>query len=316
VVVLKSSEGRTVKFPGEGFYVPAARRTPDGQYKALLREILRDGHEKDSVQGVRARTVLGARPMRFALSNGAPLITERDLAFEPHGRPALWRQAIGEVIAYINGARTLAELEAHGCHWWGPWATEERCRAYGLDAGDFGPAFYGEAFARFPRAEGGAFNQIAEVIEQIKTNPTTRTHFVSPWIPQHLIGRHRRATITPCTGWMYFEVYDGGVSLCMTQRAGDVPLGVPFNTFQYAALLLMVAHVTGLVPREFVHSIIDAHIYIDQLPAVEAMLARDDRAFPVLHLTRETRDIFEFRAEDFALEGYDPHPAIRVPVSV
>lgn len=300
----------------QNFYQPNETRTIDGQYKVLLNELLDGGHFKGSVQGPRALTVLGPRPMRFQLNNGIPLFTERNLAIKPKGKPLLWQQAIAEIIAYINGARTLKDLESYGCFWWDKWGTAERCAIFGLEAGDFGPGFYGEAFARFPMQDGGTFNQMAEVIEQIKTLPSWRTHFVSPWIPQHLIGSHRKATITPCLGWMLFEVYDGKISLCMTQRAGDVPIGIPFNTFQYAALLVMVAQVTNLIPHEFVHSIMDAHIYENQLPAVQTILSRESRKFPILKVNHEVKNLFKFRMEDFILEEYDPHPAVNVPVSI
>lgn len=298
------------------FYLPVEKRVPNSQYKSLLSEILSNGHFKPCVQGLRALTVLGPHPMRFNLRNGVPLITERKMDLKPKDRPLLWKQAIAEIIAFINGARTLKDLESHGCFWWDKWGTAERCAFWGLEAGDFGPSFYGEAYARFPKKDGSTFNQIAEVIEQIKNLPTWRTHYISLWIPQYLIGKHRVATITPCTGSLMFEVYDDKISLCLIQRSADVPIGVPFNTFQYSALLLMVAQVTNLVPNELVHFMLDAHIYENQLPAVQEIISRKSSKFPILKVNPEVRALFEFRMGDFALEEYDPHPTINIPVSV
>ncbi len=300
----------------QNFYLPHEIRMIDEQYKFLLSDVLKNGHFKKSVQGPRALTLLGPRPMRFQMNNGIPLITERTLHLKPKNKPLLWQQAIAEIIAFINGARTLKEIKSYGCFWWDAWGTKERCALYNLEAGDFGPGFYGEAFTRFPIKDGGTFNQITEVIEQIKTLPQYRTHFVSPWIPQHLIGKHRKATITPCLGWMLFEVYDGKMSLCLMQRAGDIPIGIPFNTFQYATLLLMVAQVTNLIPNEFVHMIMDAHIYENQLSAVQQMLSRESRKFPILKINPTVKDLYNFRIKDYSLEEYDPHPKINIPVSI
>ena len=292
------------------------QRPVDGQYKSLLREIFAYGHKKSTVQGVDAITLLAPSPMRFKLRLGVPLITERNLAVRPRGQPSLWRQSIAEIIAFINGAHTIEELTSFGCHWWDRWGGEAKCKRFGLDPGNLGLGFYGQAFARFPTANGGTFNQFEEVIEQIRTNPKTRTHFISPWIPYYLIGSHRRTTITPCHGWTYFEVCDGKISLVLTQRAGDAPLGIPFNTFQYAVLLLMVAQVTMLEPDELVHIIIDAHIYENQIPHMTAMLSREDRQFPVVRVNPMVDSIFEFRIEDFDIDEYDPHPAIcGIPVN-
>jgi len=298
------------------YYLPIEERRVDSQYKGLLREILDTGHFKPSVQGPRALTVLGPRPMRFNLSNGIPLITERRMDLKPKDQPVLWKQAISEIIAYINGARTLQELKSYGCYWWDAWGTAERCAKYGLEPGDFGPGFYGPAFAHFPKQDGGTFNQLAEVIEQIKTLSNYRTHHISLWIPQHLIGRHRVATITPCTSSLLFEVYEDKISLYLSQRSGDTPIGVPFNTFEYAALLLMVAQVTNLVPYELVHGIMDAHIYEDQLPAVYEVISREDRKFPTLEVNPDVKNLFQFRADDFILKEYDPHPKINIPISI
>lgn len=300
----------------QNFYITEKLRSKVHQYKTLLNEIICNGHEKDTVQQVKAITLLAPKPMRFQLDCGIPLITERNLMVKSKGEPYLWQQSIAEIIAYMNGAHTLEQLEDFGCFWWNKWATKKKCDRFGLPTGDLGFGFYGNAFRNFPEIDGGTFDQISEVIAQIKNHPITRTHFISPWIPQYLIGTHRRTTITPCLGWMYFEVYDGKISLSMTQRAGDAPIGVPFNSFQYAVLLLMVAQVTQLKPHEFVHSIIDAHIYKNQMFAVNTMLSREDRKFPLIKINPNKTNLFDFRIDDFTLEEYDPHPAINdIPVN-
>lgn len=298
------------------FYLPWEEREVSNQYKRLLHDIKNYGHYKGSIQGKRALTLLGPNPMRFNLKGGIPLITERSLLGKLKGIP-LWQQAIGEILAFINGAHTKEELEDYGCHWWDKWATKEKCADFGLEEGDLGLGFYGEAFTRFPRLTGKTFNQIREVIKQIKNFPISRAHFITPWIPQYLIGKNRKTVVAPCHGWMYFEVYDGKISLCMTQRSADVPIGVPFNTLQYSVLLLMVAQITELEPCEFVHMFMDAHIYEDQMDAVDEILVRENRKFPIIKINPKVKDLFTFRIGDCTLEEYDPHPAINsIPVSI
>jgi thymidylate synthase len=300
------------------FYWPRSQRTVSSAYKELIREVLGNGQRYTTVQGVDALTVLGPKALRFNLRNGIPLVTERDLAFKMKGRPCLWQQAIGEIIAFINGAQNVQELMDFGCYFWskGNLVGAEKCARFGLSAGDLGPGSYGYAFTKFPSPDGTTVNQIAVVVEQIRSFPETRTHVVNPWIPAATLWKTRTCVVTPCHGFMYFRVQGTKLSLVMTQRAEDLAIGVPFNTFQYAVLLVLVAQVTNLEPHEFVHAMVDAHIYIDQLPAIETMLARTDRHFPIVKVNPAKTDLFAFRVEDFVLEEYDPHPAIRnIPVA-
>ncbi|MFH1089434.1 MAG: thymidylate synthase [Candidatus Uhrbacteria bacterium] len=291
---------------------PLAERTPDTQYLDLLRRIKTEGQSAATQLEVDAIAVVGAT-MRFKLENGFPMITERNMA--PKIQPVtIWQQAVGEIIGFINGARTLKQLESFGCYWWAPWGTEEKCKKRGLETGDLGPGSYGAAFHDFPTADGGTFNQFQNIVEQIKEMPHLRTHFITPWIPQYTIrgkGKTQKVVVCPCHGWVHLKVNGNKLTLHMFQRSGDVPIGVPSNMVQYAALLMMIAKATGLVPYEYVHTISDAHIYVDQMGAVDTMLERESRPFPIMKMNTDKTDLFSFRAEDFELTEYNPHPGIK-----
>lgn len=302
-------------------YRPLEERTPDYQYQNLLKLILKEGIRSSSQQGVDTISLVGAPPMRFKLANGVPLITERNMApVFKNGKPTVWQQAVAEITAFINGVRTQKGLEEFGCYWWEPWVTEEKTKKRGLEVGDLGPGSYGAAFHDFPTSEGENFNQFDVMIKQMKENPHLKTHFVSPWIPQYTArvkGRTQKVVVCPCHGWLHFRIFDNKLIVHMFQRSGDVPVGVPSNMIQYSALTLMVAQALGLEAYEYVHTISDAHIFVDQVESVEKMLAREPRAFPKLLLNNKSNDIFSFRSTDFNLEEYDPHPGIaRIPVAI
>lgn len=300
---------------------PYSERTPDTQYKNLLRDILENGirstsqagGDGKSEEGIDCITLFGAKPMRFDLSNGFPMITERSVK-------GFWKQPIGEICAFINGARTLEELEAFGCTFWSSWATPEKCAKRGLEAGDLGPGSYGAAFHDFPTAEGEPFNQIKNIVEQIAYKPHLKTHFISPWIPQYTIrgeGKQQKVVVCPCHGWLHIRILNNKLYLHMFQRSGDVPIGVPSNMIQYGALIMMLAHVTGYEIGEYIHTISDAHIYVDQIPKVEEVLARETKPFPTVTLTNQTKDVFAFRKDDFELSDYEAGEAMRdIPVAI
>jgi thymidylate synthase len=294
-------------------YTAYEQRTPDSQYRDLLGRILEQGEPTPTRQGPAALTLM-QQTMRFDLANGFPMITDRSLA-------SFWRKPIGELCAFINGATTLAELEAFGCDWWGDWATPEKTASRGLAPGEIGPGSYGGAFHDFPTSEGPGFDQFAHLVEQIVELPADRTHFVSPWIPQYQVrgaGKVPRTTIAPCHGWVHVRILGGRLHLHMFQRSGDVPVGVPSNMVQYAALALMLEHLTGYEAAAYYHTISDAHVYDDQVDRVRAMLAREPRRLPTVELTaggREVKDIHDFRAEHFDVADYDPHPGLRIPVA-
>ncbi|WP_106396445.1 thymidylate synthase [Actinocorallia populi] len=296
-------------------YLPYAERTPDGQYRELLRRVLDEGVRVPTRQGPAALTLM-QQTMRFDLANGFPLITERSLG-------SFWRKPIGELCAFINGATTLEELAEYGCDWWGAWATEAKTSKRGLAPGELGPGSYGGAFHSFPSLEQPeGFDQFRHLVEQIRELPGDRTHFVSPWIPQYLVrgtGKTPKATIAPCHGWVHVRVLDGRLHLHMFQRSGDLPIGVPSNMVQYAALLLMLEHLTGHEASTFYHTISDAHIYEDQADAVRVLLDREPRRLPTVGLTdvgMKIDDIHDFRGDHFDVTDYDPHPSMPgIPVS-
>ncbi len=297
-------------------YLPYDERLPSTEYRDMLRTIRDQGVRVDTKQGAPALAVAGCA-MRFSMAHGAAVITERSIA-------SFVGKAIGELCAFINGARTLEEMAAFGCDWWGPWATPEKCRSRGLEPGDLGPGSYGHAFRNFTTDLDGddpGFDQLPHLIKKLRDLPQDRTALMSPWIPQ---ANHRergvksRNTIAPCHGWIHALVFGEKLHLVHNQRSGDTPIGVPSNMAQYTALGLMLEQLTGYEFVEYVHWIQYAHIYAPQLEAVDEMLAREPRALPTLQLTeagRRIADIHDFRAEHFELTDYDPHPAIAgIPV--
>jgi thymidylate synthase len=292
---------------------PYTERTPDEQYKNLLRSILEKGTRVESQQGPDALTFIGPAPLHFKFENGFPMITERSVK-------GFWKQAIGEICGFINGARTLTELESFGCNFWTPWGTPEKCAKRGLETGDLGPGSYGAAFHDFPTSEGVPYNQFQNIIEQIKEFPHLRTHFISPWIPQYTIrgtGKQQKVVVCPCHGWIHIRILNNKLTLHMFQRSADVPVGVPSNMIQYAALTMMIAQATGFEAYEYVHSFSDAHIYVDQIPMVEELIARETKPFPTVTLTNLTDDLFAFRKDDFELADYTAGESMRgIPVAV
>ncbi len=284
---------------------PFAERTPDTQYQDRLKQILETGIlAKDTPQGVGALTSFGTLPpMVFDLANGVPLITERKIGF--------WKKPIAEITAFINGVRTIDGLEEFGCNFWGDYRGQGT--KFGLEPDDLGPGSYGAAFHDFEIPEGGTLNQFEQLIEQIREYPTIRTLLVTPWKPYYTArGPQRKVIVAPCHGWLHFRVLDGKLHMRMDQRSGDMPIGVPSNMIQYAALMLMICQVTGYEPGTYVHTIADAHIYEDQIDMVRELITRDPRPFPTLTLDPNVKDFFAFRAEHFTLEDYDPHPPMKI----
>ena len=301
---------------------PYSERIPDIQYRDLLRQILKQGIRTNSQQETDAITLMGPGSMHFKLENGFPMITERNMNPKTGEmlKVTIWQQAIAEILAFINGARTLNQLEEFGCSWWAPWGTEAKCKKRGLETGDLGPGSYGAAFHDFPTAEGTTYNQFKNITEQIIEFPHLRTHFITPWIPQYTIrgtGKQQKVVVCPCHGWIHLRVLNNKLTLHMIQRSGDVPVGVPANMIQYAALLMAIAKATNTEAYEYIHTISDAHIYVDQVPAVEEMLKREPKAFPTMAINQDKKDLFAFRKEDFSLSDYNPHPGIKgIPVAI
>ena len=293
----------------DNFYKLLAERTPDTQYQDRLWYILEHGDMiRETAQGVGALTCFGTlAPMVFDLSNGVSLITERKIGF--------WRKSVAEIIAFINGARTIDEIESFGCDFW----KDYRGKGAGLGLGpdDMGPGSYGPAFHDFEIPGGGTLNQFEQLLEQIRLYPEMRTHLISPWKPFFTArGPNRKVIVAPCHGWLHFRIINGRLDMEMHQRSGDFPIGVPSNMVQYAALHLMMCQVTGYSPGNFVHSFADAHIYENQIDSVEELASkREPRILPILRLDPKVTNLFDFRVEHFTLEEYDPHPAMKIPYS-
>lgn len=288
-------------------------RTIDSQYRDILAKIMREGREVKPIHGEKARMLVGPQ-LRYDLQNGFPLITERDLS-------KLMRGALSEHFAFLHGARTQKELEEWGCKWWSRWVTPEKCAIFGLEAGDLGPGSYGPAWASFPTAEGKPFNQVVEVMKQLKEKPYLRTHVITPWIPQYCIqnsGLTRKVVVAPCHGYIHImaDPTTKEVSVHHFQRSGDMPVGIPFNIIQYAAFTLMVAQILGYTPREYVHTISDAHIYESQYSYVEELIKREPRRLPTITLDTTIKDLLDFRPEHFKIEDYEPHSAMTIPTPV
>ncbi len=295
-------------------YLPYDQRPASAEYRRVLERILGSGIEAETRQGVNALTLM-QQTMQFQLAQGFPVITERSVR-------SFWRKPIGELCAFINGATTLGEFEEFGVDWWGPWTTPEKTLKKGIEPGSLGPGSYGGAFHAFPTVEGPPFDQFRHLVEQLRELPELRTHFISPWIPQYQgrgAGKLPRTTIAPCHGWVHVRVLNGGLHVHMFQRSGDVPVGVPSNMIQYAALALMLEHLTGRPAVAYYHTISDAHIYLAQVDAVRAMLATQARPLPTVRLNtagQAVTDIHDFRAEHFDLSDYHPNPGIgAIPVA-
>lgn len=293
-------------------YKPFLERKPDRQYRELLIRIKNEGVKVMPQQEEEAIMILGHQ-MRFSLNNGFPMVTERDLL----SIPSQFKMAIAELCAFLNGARTLEEMKNFGCGWWSRWVTEKKCAKRGLAPGDLGPGSYGPAFHDFPTSDGGTFNQINHLIEQIRELPQLRTHFVSPWIPQYVgrgEGKIQKVVVAPCHGWIHVAVFPntGELSLHHYQRSADSPVGLVFNLIQYAALTLMLAQVTNYKAKELVYTISDAHIFLKQMEDVNDLLATEPQPFPTVIVNPNVKNIFDFRPEDFVVTEYHPQLPRRV----
>jgi thymidylate synthase len=261
-------------------------------YHALLQRILDEGAEKSDRTGVGTLSVFGHQ-MRFDLAEGFPLVTTKKLHL---------KSIIHELLWFLAGDTNIAYLKDNGVRIWDEWADE---------TGDLGPV-YGKQWRSWGAPDGRTVDQITEVVEAIKTNPDSRRLVVSAWNPADLPDM----ALAPCHCLFQFYVADGKLSCQLYQRSADVFLGVPFNIASYALLTVMIAQVTGLEPGDFVHSFGDAHLYLNHLDQAREQLGRDHRPLPQMRINPGVTDIFGFAYEDFALEGYDPHPHIAAKVAV
>jgi thymidylate synthase len=261
-------------------------------YLDLLQRVLDDGIEKGDRTGTGTRSVFGHQ-MRVDLAEGFPLLTTKKLHL---------RSIVHELLWFLSGDTNIKYLNDHRVTIWDEWADAD---------GELGPV-YGHQWRSWPGADGRSFDQISEVVEQIKRDPDSRRHIVSAWN----VADVERMALPPCHVLFQFWVGGGRLSCQLYQRSADVFLGVPFNIASYSLLLMMVAQVCGLEPGELVHTFGDAHLYLNHLEQSRLQLGREPRALPAMRMNPDVRSIFDFRYDDFRLETYDPHPHIKAPIAV
>ena len=261
-------------------------------YLDLLQHVLDHGVEKTDRTGTGTLSVFGYQ-MRYDLEKGFPLVTTKKVHL---------KSILHELVWFISGDTNIKYLKENGVSIWDEWADAE---------GNLGPV-YGQQWRAWQAADGRKIDQLSQVIEQIRKNPDSRRLIVNAWN----VGEIDKMKLPPCHAFFQFYVARGRLSCQLYQRSADIFLGVPFNIAGYAALTMMVAQVTGLKPGEFVHTLGDAHLYLNHLEQARLQLTREPRALPRLTLNPERREITEFRYEDFVIEGYNPHPGIKAPVAV
>jgi thymidylate synthase len=261
-------------------------------YLYLMLNVLDHGHCKSDRTGTGTLSTFGWQ-MRFDLAAGFPLLTTKKVHFKSVAYELLW---------FLKGDTNVRWLQEHGVSIWDEWADA---------SGELGPV-YGSQWRSWPSPDGSAIDQIAQVVESIRTRPDSRRHIVTAWNPAEI----DKMKLPPCHVLFQFYVAEGRLSCQMYQRSADIFLGVPFNIASYALLTLMVAQVCGLKPGEFVLALGDAHLYLNHVEQAREQLSRSPRPLPRMRLSPAAKDIFGFRYEDFTLEGYDPHPAIKAPIAV
>ncbi|MFO0521502.1 MAG: thymidylate synthase [bacterium] len=262
------------------------------QYHDLMRAILERGNRKADRTGTGTLSLFGWQ-MRFDLADSFPLVTTKKLHL---------KSIIHELLWFLKGDTNVGYLHQHGVSIWDEWADAN---------GDLGPV-YGKQWRSWSTPDGRTIDQLTQIVEQIRRTPDSRRLVVSAWN----VGELEQMALLPCHALFQFYVADGRLSCQLYQRSADVFLGVPFNIASYALLTLMVAQVCGLKPGEFVHTLGDAHLYLNHLDQANEQLGRAARPLPVMRLNPAVTDLYGFRYEDFTLEGYDPWPAIKAPIAV
>ncbi len=253
---------------------------------------MEEGVEKSDRTGTGTKSLFGHQ-LRFDLSQGFPLVTTKKVHL---------RSIVVELLWFLRGDTNIGWLKQNGVSIWDEWADAE---------GNLGPV-YGAQWRSWKAADGRVIDQISQVLEQIQKTPDSRRMIVSAWN----VGELDRMALMPCHTLFQFYVANGKLSCQLYQRSADVFLGVPFNIASYALLVLMMAQVTGLQPGDFVHTFGDAHLYLNHLEQANLQLSREPRALPRMKINPDVKSLFDFKYEDFQLEGYDPHPAIKAPVAV
>jgi thymidylate synthase len=262
------------------------------QYLDLMQHVLGHGTKKSDRTGTGTLSVFGYQ-MRFDLSQGFPLVTTKKCHL---------KSIIHELLWFLQGDTNIKYLKDHSVRIWDEWADEH---------GNLGPV-YGKQWRSWAAPDGRVIDQIRIAVDQIQKNPDSRRIIVSAWNVSDL----DKMALAPCHAFFQFYVADGKLSCQLYQRSADIFLGVPFNIASYALLTLMMAQVCGLKPGDFVHTFGDAHLYSNHMEQTALQLSREPRPLPNMKINPDVRDIFGFKFEDFTLEGYDPHPAIKAPVAV
>ncbi len=262
------------------------------QYETLLKHVYNTGADKSDRTGTGTRSIFGAQ-LRFNLSEGFPLITSKKVHL---------KSIIHELLWFIKGETNIKYLTDNGVRIWDEWADKD---------GNLGPV-YGYQWRSWPKPDGGHMDQLSEVIETLKKNPDSRRIIVSAWNVADL----PKMALMPCHAFFQFYVANGKLSCQLYQRSADMFLGVPFNIASYALLTLMIAQVCDLEPGDFIHTFGDAHIYNNHFEQVELQLTRELRPYPTMKINPAVKSIFDFTYDDFQLENYNPHPAIKGDVAV
>jgi thymidylate synthase len=262
------------------------------QYLDLMQHVLKQGTQKSDRTGTGTVSVFGYQ-MRFDLQQGFPLVTTKKCHL---------KSIVHELLWFLQGDTNIRYLKENGVSIWDEWADEQ---------GNLGPV-YGKQWRSWQTVDGRVVDQISEVIDQIKKNPDSRRLIVSAWN----VGELSQMKLAPCHAFFQFYVADGKLSCQLYQRSADIFLGVPFNIASYALLTLMMAQVCGLKPGDFVHTFGDAHLYLNHMDQTALQLSREPRSLPTMRINPAISHIFDFKFEDFTLEGYDPHPAIKAPVAI
>ena len=261
-------------------------------YLDLMQHVLEHGTRKNDRTGTGTLSVFGYQ-MRFDLAAGFPLVTTKKCHL---------KSIVHELLWFLQGDTNIRYLKENGVSIWDEWADQQ---------GNLGPV-YGKQWRAWVTPDGRVIDQMADVIAQIKKNPDSRRLIVSAWNVSDL----DKMALAPCHAFFQFYVADGKLSCQLYQRSADIFLGVPFNIASYALLTFMMAQVCGLQPGDFVHTFGDAHLYLNHLEQTRLQLSREPRALPTLHINPEIKNIFDFKFDDFRLDGYDPHPAIKAPVAI
>lgn len=262
------------------------------QYLDLMQHILDNGIEKGDRTGTGTKSIFGHQ-MRFDLSGGFPAVTTKKLHF---------RSIIHELLWFLSGDNNIRYLKENGVSIWDEWADQN---------GDLGPV-YGVQWRSWPGSDGKTYDQISNLIAQIKNKPDSRRHIVSAWNVPYIDSM----ALPPCHTMFQFYVAEGRLSCQLYQRSADVFLGVPFNIASYAMLTMMIAQVCDLEPGDFIHTLGDAHLYSNHIEQAQLQLSRSTRELPKMIINPDVKDIFAFKYEDFELINYNPHPGIKAPIAV